>query len=101
MTTHTPTVGMGGTLHWYSDRTPCTVVAVSKGLHKIVVQEDRAIRTDKNGMSEVQSYLFETNPDGAKYTLTRRRDGRYVVAGRGRSGSLTLGARGCYHDFSF
>jgi hypothetical protein len=94
-----PEVGMGGTmLHW-SDRTPVTVVEVSRTGHKLVVQEDTATRTDSNGMSEAQSYEYERNPNGALTEFTRRKDGSYRV--KGGNERLMLGHRDKYHDYSF
>jgi hypothetical protein len=96
-----PEVGMGATVCSYTDRKAYTVVEVWHAL--VVVQEDRAIRTDTNGMSECQSYRYEANPEGVKLTFTLRRDGRWVLKGESLKGGavLNLGDRNAYHDYSF
>lgn len=98
-----PTVGQGATiLHW-TDRSPATVVAVSKDGKTVTVQDDNYKRTDSNGMSECQDYEFSPNPVGGLTTFTLRRNGRWVVKGSGMNDGnrLSLGERDCYHDFSF
>ena len=68
-----PKVGMGATvLHW-SDRSAGTIIKVTK--NTFVVQEDKATRTDDNGMSESQSYDFVPDPNGATYTFRRTKRG--------------------------
>jgi len=68
-----PTVGMGCTMYYWSDRKAGTVVEIErdkKGAIKyLVVQEDTANRTDSNGMSEDQDYTFEPNPKGEKHVV--------------------------------
>jgi hypothetical protein len=63
--TVTPEVGMGATEIMYSDRHAFTVVEVL-GPKRIVVQRDRATRTDGLGMSDAQSYNFEADPNGLR-----------------------------------
>ena len=58
-----PYIGMPATLVYFSDREPGTVVDMSPSGKTIYVQEDNAIRTDNNGMSEIQEYeYFEKAP---------------------------------------
>lgn len=92
-----PYVGQPATVRWYTDRTACTVVAVSKTGHKVTVREDKAIRTDTNGMSECQSYAYEENPEGREFVYYRNAEGLYLDHGS----RLVLGARSAYHDYSF
>lgn len=98
--TITPEVGMGATLCMWSDQRPCTVLSVSG--KTIVVQEDHATRTDKNGMSEDQTYTYAPNPDGETLTFTLRKNGRWVQKGSTLEHgiSLSLGHREKYHEFS-
>jgi hypothetical protein len=91
-----PSVGMGCTLCFYTDRHAGTIIAVSPSGHMVTVREDKAVRTDSNGMSEDQDYRFEPDPNGAVHKLYRQGDGRY-----GKSPRLVLGVRGAYHDYSF
>lgn len=98
-----PEIGMGVTELCYTDRIPHTIIAIHKAkngnIKSIEVQEDKAFRTDTNGMSEAQSYRFEPNPEGAIRTLKRYKDGRWRAA---RAGNVfMLGARSRYYDYSF
>ena len=96
-----PVVGMGATIIGYTDRNPATVIEVSA--RKIVVQMDDATRTDKNGMSESQSYEFAANPNGAKRVYTLRKNGQWIAEGDSikNGGRIQLGHRSKYYDFSF
>ena len=103
-----PEFGIGCTILGWTDRQAATVVEVGKNF--VIVQADRAIRTDGNGVSECQSYLFERNPDGGRYTFKRSRCGAWKEAWVGESGRLCtggggrrlmIGHRDHYHDFSF
>lgn len=91
-----PSVGMAATLCYVTDRVACTVVAVSATRRKITVREDRATRTDANGMSECQSYEYEPDPNGREHTFFLRGE-RYADDGR----SVVLGRRRSYHDYSY
>ena len=107
------TVGMGATILCWTDRHAATVVAVEQvGKQQIItVQRDIAKRTDKNGFSEDQDYLFVVNPEGAKSHFRKLNDGRWqevyknATTGRwnkydGGSG-LKIGFRESYHDYTF
>lgn len=94
-----PEVGMGATIQHWSDRSPATVIKVSPTGKKIVLQEDKAIRSDKNGMSENQTYFYQTDANGTLYTATLRDDGTYRL--KGSKQLVSLGIRRKYHDYSF
>lgn len=98
----TPELGMGATELCYTDRHAFTVVEIIDA-KTVVVQADKAIRTDSNGMSDSQSYEYEPNPDGHKVTVTLRKNGHWVVKGEPmRNGKVfSIGRRSEYHDFSF
>ncbi len=98
----TPAVGMGATKIGWSDRHPFTVITIVDA-KTLVVQEDSYERTDGNGMSESQSYTFSPNPEGATYTITRRKNGQWVVQGDDTKNGqkFTVGSRDKYHDYSF
>jgi hypothetical protein len=98
-----PEVGMGATILMWSDRHAATIVEVSKDGKRVVIQEDNAVRTDKNGMSECQDYTYSPNPNAAKQVFTLRKNGTYVQEGSSmRSGTIIrIGERDSYHDFSF
>jgi hypothetical protein len=93
-----PKVGMGCTLLGWTDRHAATVIEV-KTPRKIVVQQDTAVRTDKNGMSECQEYTYTPNPNGAKYTFYKNKRGQWKQS-KGSYG-LTLNTREEYYDPSF
>lgn len=96
-----PQVGMGATELWYSDRYAYTVIQVVSS-RKIVVQRDRAVRTDNNGMSDAQSYRYEADPNGKTHTLTLRKDGHWRRLGDGKNGNVfMIGGRDEHHDYSY
>jgi hypothetical protein len=92
-----PKVGDGATLISWTDRHPATVVWVSESGKTIRLQEDFARRTDKEGMSECQSYLYEPNPQAAVLTARLTKRGWKVVKGP----RVVVGVREKYYDFSF
>ncbi len=97
-----PEVGMGVTfIHW-SDRSAGTIVSVSESGKSIEVRGDKTTRTDSNGMSESQTYEFETVDEGPTATYTLRKNGRWVRQGEDMKGSsILVGVRSAYYDYSF
>ena len=108
-----PYVGMGATLLSWSDRHAGTIVETftKNGSLYIKVQEDKAIRVDKNGMSESQdyeymadlngsiSYFRKTEPYGFwKKVVINPKTGRFNLGG---CGGVKIGVRDEYYDFSF
>lgn len=94
-----PTIGMGVTIQYYSDREAGTIIQVTQNGRRIVIQEDTATRTDNNGMSESQSYEFAPNPEGTIHIATLRKDGTYRL--QGSKERVYLGTRDKYYDYSF
>lgn len=94
----TPEVGMGATELCYSDRHPYTIIEVNE--KTITVQEDKSTRTDKNGMSDSQSYSFEPNPEGRKYVIRQGKDGHWMESPKGNPNVFMLGHRESYYDYS-
>lgn len=101
-------VGDGVTLNYYSDEEAATVIEIDPKGRWIKVQEDKAIRTDSNGMSESQTYEFERNPSGRIHTFYKtRHKGITLFTNTGRSTYgdygiwLSLKQRRCYFDYSF
>ena len=93
-----PEVGVGGTVMYWSDREPVTVIEVSPSGKTVKVQADSYTRVDTNGMSDAQRYEYERNPNGTVMTF------RYSAKWKAfKSGStkLVLGRRERYYDFSF
>lgn len=97
-----PTVGIGATILRWSDRHACTIVEVSKNGKRVGVTEDIATRTDSNGMSDCQSYSYESVPGPAHKFFTLRKNGAWVSEGESIKGTrLAIGQRNHYHDYSF
>ena len=98
-----PVVGMGATKVGWTDRHAATIVAVSADGRTVRIQEDRATRTDTNGMSEVQTYEFAPNPSAEIEVYTLRKNGRWVKQGEPmKNGArITIGHRSEYYDYSF
>ena len=92
-----PSVGLGCTMSWITDRHAGTVIYVSASGGKLIVRQDHAERIDSNGMSECQAYEFTRDPNGCERTFFRCKDGSYKCGGI----RLTLGVRGEYYDYSF
>jgi len=95
----TPEVGMGVTLLYWTDRTPATIVAVSKNGNSFICQADNYKRLDKNGMSDAQSYEYSPNPNGAIYKVRKNNKGLWVRVGT--TLNCMLGVRERYFDYSF
>lgn len=93
-----PVVGMGATLAMWSDRHPYTITRVSPNGRTIWARRDRAERIDGNGMSECQSYTYHTDLEAAEQRFTwGEARGTY----RGSNGTLVIGVRSRYYDYSF
>jgi hypothetical protein len=95
-------VGMGVTETRWTDRRAYTLIEVLSD-KRVVVQEDKARRTDNNGMSESQTYEYTPDPNGTKRVLTLRKDGAWREVGSKKSGASgwLFGVRRAYHDYSF
>lgn len=98
-----PKIGMGVTiLHW-TDRSAGTITRIgkhakSKQITRFWYKPDKATRTDKNGMSESQTYTYAPNPGAAEVEVRRTRRGWKVV---GQRTYVLVGQRQAYHDYSF
>ncbi|MHB1524977.1 MAG: hypothetical protein ACYCZN_01635 [Candidatus Dormibacteria bacterium] len=100
-----PQVGMGATILLWTDRVAGTIVEIVRfksGPHKgaprkVVVQRDRAVRTDGNGMSESQTYKYERDSHNSRETFHCTRGGKW----KSEAGLLCVGWRLEYHDYSF
>ena len=96
-----PEVGMGATELCYSDRHAYTVVDVNAKGTRIIVQQDKATRTDNLGMTDCQSYSYEPNPNAPKIGLRLCKNGRWVRAGETQNGiAFILGRRDEHYDFT-
>jgi len=97
-----PVIGMGVTQNYISNREPWTVVEIIDP-HTIVVQHDKATRTDNNGQSEDQTYDIQPDPNGEKVMLTWRENGTWHTKGNSRKEGCgwRVGKRRKYYDFGF
>lgn len=94
-----PSVGMGVTIQFWSDSYAGTIIQVLSNGKKLIIQEDNAIRTDSNGMSESQTYSYSPKPDGQIFHASKRKDGKYKLVTK--ENVVVLGVRKRYHDYSF
>ena len=103
MNNSVPAIGMGATILCWTDRRAATVVEVSKDGNLIAVVEDIATRTDKNGMSDCQTYSYAPDPNGSKQYFRLRKNGSYVRKGEPLKGGqrVMIGKRDHHFDFSF
>lgn len=90
-----PEVGMGATILMRTDRKAATIVKVTRT--QVHVQEDKAIRTDKNGMSDSQEYRYERQPESEVLVYRLRKNGSY----KGPYGQLRIGDRDAFYDYTF
>lgn len=98
-TSDIPSVGVGATIRVGSDSYPATVIQVTQNGKRIVLQEDDATRIDNNGLSELQEYTYQTNPNGTIHIATLRKDGSYRL--QGEKTPVSIGIRRKYYDPSF
>lgn len=92
-------VGDGISLSPYTDWNAFTVIErreTPKGF-VLTIQEDEAIRTDHNGMSDSQSYEFRRDPNGRIWTVKWNSRSRWFSA----DGYKVALGRHCYYDYSF
>lgn len=94
-----PEIGMGATIILWTDRNPATIIAVHPNGRKCTIQEDKATRTDTNGLSDAQSWSFDPDPNGRIYEVSLRKDGRWKII-NGQTVVL-IGSRDKYYDPSF
>lgn len=99
----TPKVGDGGTLLMWTDRHAGTILWVSEDGKTLKWTPDKCTRNDKNGMSDSQSYTYETvNSIEKSTTFTLRKNGKWIAKGQTMKGNtLSIGHRSEYYDYSF
>ena len=97
-----PTVGMGATMLMATDRHAGTIIRIVTP-KKIIVQRDTSTRTDNNGMSESQTYDYTPDTNGEQYTVTLRKNGRWVIQGQqAHNGTaFAIGHRSSYFDYCY
>lgn len=95
-----PEVGMGVTVLGYSDRHAGTITQVSASKREFWFRYDIAVRVDKNGMSESQTYEFMPNPAAPEIHVKLSRSKKHP-GWRCEGGRVAIGYRSEYYDFSF
>lgn len=93
-------VGMGATKIVGSDRYPATVVRVSKSGRTAWIKEDAAVRTDNNGQSENQIYVFNSNPSEKEERIFLNKNGRWHTSDYYQT-PVSVGERRKYIDPGF
>lgn len=93
-----PEVGMGVTELCWSDRHPYTIIDISPTGKTITIQRDTAIRIDKNGMGDSQTYKYERDNNGIIYKARKDKSGRWKIL---RGNRINIGKREKYYDYSF
>lgn len=92
-------VGMGITIYSWSDRSAGTIQSISKSGKSFTFRYDKAVRTDKNGMSDCQQYKYEPIENGTLFTAFKTKNGSWKIKKDGRV--VGIGYRDFYHDWSF
>ena len=94
-----PEIGAGVTIIHWTDREPATIIGISASARRITIQVDKSIRIDRNGMSEMQEYRYDPDPEGAIFVVSLRADGNWRIAKSNTT--VSLYGRRKYHDYSF
>lgn len=92
-----PEVGMGATIHMWSDRYPATVVAVSDSGKTVTLREDKV--TDWEPHPSGYGKAFADDPSGRTFRARIRKNGTWRTMGAGEG--VTLGSRAAYRDPHF
>lgn len=101
MKTIIPEVGMGCTEVYAPDRRPYEITSVvCDGV--ILVREMDAKRTDKNGASPNQEYVYKSNAANATRRVVRQPNGEWREMLNGNVGNLfLLGKAEKYFDYGY
>lgn len=104
-----PSIGQGATICHYTDRTACTIVAVSKSGKTISIQPDNAELDNwkpemiaggfvghctNNG---AQRYRYSLNPEAPVWKARLRKNGTYQTT----NGERLIKGRHQFHDYNF
>lgn len=110
MESKTPEIGDGVTFLYWSDRDAGTVVSFDQKRNIVGVTRDIAKRVDTNGMSEDQEYEFTQDPNATVKFFKKLKTGDWVGVvfnqetkrwNQYGTGTIVIGKRDKYHDFSF
>lgn len=105
-------IGMGATVHMYSDSHACTVISVSKSGKKVILQEDDAVldnfkpKVIPGGFvghvinQNEQTYIYSRNPDGREYVVRKNKKGQWKITNNPSMG-INFGVRAKFYDYNF
>lgn len=94
-----PSIGDGATIYSGSDRLAGTIIDVLRDGKLILIQIDKATRTDSNGMSEIQSYAYVKDSNGIIIEASLRKDNSFKEIKN--NNKVLIGIRDKYYNFSF
>jgi len=109
MSTPTFKPGDGATICHHTDRTACTVVAVSPSSKTLTLRTDTAVLDGwkpeivPGGFAghcvnnDTQRYRYAPDPNGAVHTARLRKDGSYRTSG----GERVIAGRSHFRDYNF
>lgn len=92
-------LGDGVTISLWTDSHACTVVRRTK--NTLWAQRDKAIRTDNNGVSDCQEYIYEPDPNGTVYVCHWSEKHAGFFYGGTQQGRMISVGRHEYYDYSF
>ena len=87
-------IGEGATIYWWTDRTACTVIEVSKSGKFAKIQEDKAI--EETPMSN--NYKYEKDTKGRIFEIYCRKG---IWKTKEEKQKVIIGKRDKYYDYSF
>lgn len=93
--TDSPQIGMGCTVLMWTDRQAATIIDMTPCT--VLVQYDKVTPLHK-GMTDSQNWHCERDPNGTKRVFRLTKNG---WVNRKEGGTLMIGHRNHYHDYSF
>lgn len=87
-----PKIGDGATIQMFASRIAATIIGITPST--ITVQRDFALRTDRNGMTDLQSYAYHPNIHGTKHVFRKTKRGWMSNGSK-----LIIGTRDHFYDF--
>jgi len=98
-----PSIGDGATELMWSDRRAYTITKVINAKTVEVTKDDYSWGgVGGREMGDNSKWVFAPNPDGPVVTLTKRKNGKWIIKGESIKGTAFLmGRREMHHDDSF
>jgi hypothetical protein len=98
-TSNEPEIGMGATIVMWSDRLACTIVQITHGGKRIVIQRDTISWIPNPSAPSSPIFQYSPNPQGGIYHATKRKDGSYRLTRK--TTMVWIGTRQEYYDRDF